>query len=66
LGANSGKNAIGNSFKSIAKKHGKVTKRLPKWSPNQFQKTKKIDAKTGIEKDQENHENSWFSKRVKP
>jgi hypothetical protein len=41
-------------------------KRLPKWSQNRCQNSLKIDARTGIEKDQENHENSCFSQRAKP
>jgi hypothetical protein len=31
-------------------------KTLPKWSRNRCQNSSKINAKTGIEKDQENHE----------
>jgi hypothetical protein len=41
-------------------------KRLPKWSQNRCQNASKIYAKSGIEKDQENHEKSCFSERVKP
>jgi len=41
-------------------------KRLPKWSRNRCQNASRIDARTGIEKDQENHEKSCFTERVKP
>ena len=40
-------------------------KRLPKWSQNRCQNASRIDARTGIEKDQENHEKSCFTERVK-
>ena len=36
-------------------------KRLPKWSQNQCQNSSKINAKTGVEKGEENHEKTCFS-----
>ena len=52
--------------KTIAKKHGIYRKRLPKCSRIRCRNSSKIDVKTGIEKEQENHENSCFSEKVKP
>ena len=67
LGAISMKNTIENSLKNRSRKNMENNaKRLPKWSRNRCQNSSKINAKTGIEKDQENHENSCFSERVKP
>jgi hypothetical protein len=61
------KKVIGKSFKNQSRKALKINaKRLPKWSQNRCQNASKIDARTGIEKDQENHENSCFTERVKP
>ena len=61
------KNAIEKSSqKTIAKKHGIYRKRLPKCSRIRCRSSSKIDAKTGIEKEQENRENSTFSERVEP
>jgi hypothetical protein len=36
-------------------------KRLPKWSRNRCPNASKINARTGIEKDQGNHQKSCFS-----
>ena len=61
------KNTIENSSKNRSRKNMENNaKRLPKWSRNRCQNSSKINAKTGIEKDQENHENSCFSEGVKP
>jgi hypothetical protein len=40
-------------------------KRLPKWSRNRCQDSSKNNAKSAIEKEEENNENSCFSERVK-
>jgi hypothetical protein len=47
--------------KLIPKKHENNCKRLPKWSRNRCQNASKINARTGIEKDQGNHQKSYFS-----
>ena len=36
-------------------------KGVPKWNQNRHQNSSKINAKTGNEKDQENHQKSCFS-----
>ena len=45
----------------MSKKHEKNCKMLPKWSRNRCQNATKINARTGIEKDQGNHQKSYFS-----
>ena len=40
------------------------TKNMPNWSPNRCQNASEINAKNGIEKDQENHEISSSSRKV--
>ena len=60
-----------NPFKKLSKNQSPKNmkfdaKRLPKWSPKRCQNASTIDARTGIEKDQENHENSCFTERAKP
>ena len=51
------KTAIENSFKNRSRKNRENNgKRLPTWSQNRCQNSSKINAKTGIEKDQERHE----------
>ena len=60
-----------NPFKKLSKNQSPKNmkfdaKRLPKWSRNRCQNASRIDARTGIEKDQENHEKSCFTERVKP
>jgi hypothetical protein len=63
FGSKSVKIAIGNSSKNRARKNKETnTKELPKWSQNRCQNSSKINAKTGIEKDQENQENHVFPK----
>ena len=47
--------------KPMSKKHENNCKRLPKWSRNQYQNASKNNARTGIEKDQGNHQKSYFS-----
>ena len=47
--------------KLMSKKHENNCKRLPKWSRNRCQNASKINARTGIEKDQGNHPKSCFS-----
>jgi len=47
--------------KSMLKKHKNNCKRLPKWSRNRCQNASKINARTGIEKDQGNHQKACFS-----
>jgi hypothetical protein len=55
-----------NQSKIVRGKAWKITtKRLPKWSRNRCQNSSVIEAKTGIEKDQEKHGISCFSERVK-
>ena len=56
FGQNSIKNAIQNSFKNRSRKNMEINaKRLPKWSRKRCQNSLKTNAKTGIEKDLENH-----------
>ena len=47
--------------KNDVEKHENNCKRLPKWSRNRCQNASKINARTGIEKDQGNHQKSCFS-----
>jgi hypothetical protein len=47
--------------KTMSKKHENNCKRLPKLSRNRCQNASKINARTGIEKNQGNHQNSCFS-----
>jgi hypothetical protein len=47
--------------KTDVEKHENNCKRLPKWNRNRCQNASKINARTGIEKDQGNHQKSCFS-----
>ena len=47
--------------KPMSNKHENNYKRLPKWSRNRCQNASQINARTGIEKDQGNHQKSCFS-----
>jgi len=61
------KNPFKKLYKNPSPKNMKFdAKRLPKWSRNRCKNASRIDARTGIEKDQENHEKSCFTERVKP
>ena len=58
--------SIKNRFKKSSRKRSPQNikfdaKGVPKWSQNRCQKSSKINAKTGNEKDQENHQQSCFS-----
>jgi hypothetical protein len=67
LGPFSIKKTIKKLYKNRSPKNMKFdAKRLPKWSQNRCQNASRIDARPGIEKDQENHEKSCFTERVKP
>ena len=58
LDAFSIKNVMENSFKIRSPENMKFDANwLPTWTRNRGQNSLKIDAKTGIETDQENHEN---------
>jgi hypothetical protein len=60
------KNAIENSPQNRSQKIiENNTNSLPKWSRNQYQNSLKINARTGIETNHENHEISCFSERAK-
>ena len=59
---------INNLFKKSSKKRSTkniafYVKGIPKWSQNRCQNTSNINAKTGNEKDYENHQKSCFSER---